>query len=110
METHSKNVVKVHVFLYFHHGVGEIGRGFSHDIFEEVARLKSCAQSHELGFIGGMGNCDCFAVEQCYVIVQASLRVLLNAEQIRKWALYASIEYEVAHELCAKVVKIVYGS
>lgn len=31
---------------------------FSHEVFDDVAWLKSCGQSYELGFIGGVGNCD----------------------------------------------------
>lgn len=67
VEMCSEHVFKVHMYLGSCHGVRETGRGLSHEGFEEVSWLEACDKSHEFGLICGLGHCDGFAVEACYI-------------------------------------------
>lgn len=66
------------IYFCLCHGICKIGRGFLHEIFEEVARLEAYDQSQKLSLIGSLGNRDGLTIEACYVMAQAFLKALFD--------------------------------
>lgn len=80
----------------------------THEGLEEVTRLETHDQCHELGFISGLKHCDGFPIETRYIPTQAFFRALLYTEQVGYGTFYSAVRYEMAQELNAEGVEVVY--